>query len=116
MQYQWTILLKSLECFDVHNKYYRGLRSKETIFKLILSNELFPRSVKYTGDKIYYHLLNIDVKPVNHQSYLDNVKNILDSCLNFQEFEDEEQVVSQISDAHDCISEIHDTIKQMYFL
>ncbi|NNF35522.1 MAG: alpha-E domain-containing protein [Saprospiraceae bacterium] len=115
MQYQWTILLKSLECFDVHNNYYRGLRSKQSIFKLILSNGLFPRSIKYTGDKIHFHLTNISVKPDHYTQGMEFIDASLKQCLDFKNYEDEEEVVSQVSEAYDCISDIHTQIKEMYF-
>jgi uncharacterized alpha-E superfamily protein len=115
MQYQWTILLKSLECFDVHNNYYRGQRSRESIFKLILSNGLFPRSIKYTSNKIHFHLNNISVRTDNYPQVMERIDESLNHCLDFNNFEDEEQVVSQITQAYECISAIHSEIKEMYF-
>lgn len=116
MQYQWTILLKSLECFDIHNLYYRGQRSRDGIFKIILANEIFPRSIMYTGQKIYDHLLKISVRPKDYLLTMDNINNSLGECLSFSAFEDEEKVVEHISDTYNCISQIHYDIKKLYFI
>ncbi|NJK84559.1 MAG: alpha-E domain-containing protein [Saprospiraceae bacterium] len=38
MQYQWTITLKSLESFDMHNKFYHNTTSTQSVVEFLIAN------------------------------------------------------------------------------
>ncbi|MEM6966239.1 MAG: alpha-E domain-containing protein [Bacteroidota bacterium] len=115
LQYQWTTLLKSVEAFDIYKKYYRGILSKETIFELILTNSLFPRSLVYSTEKIKFHLQRISVRTEDFDSVFKKIKQRVEECTSFSEFEHEEKVIENIAEAYECISDFHYHISKLYF-
>jgi uncharacterized alpha-E superfamily protein len=115
MQYQWTTLLKSLEAFDVHKNYYKGVMSKKNFFELILASERFPRSVIYTAKKIHEHLAKISVHPADYTTVLNNFTADMEGCLAFKEFDDEEVIMNRLTEAYDCITDFHNDLQKLYF-
>lgn len=115
MQYQWTTLLKSLEAFDVHKHFYKGMLSKENIFELILANERFPRSLIYTAQKIHDHLTKISVHPEEYNKVFNSFTDNMNGCLSFQEFSDEEVITGRLSEAYECITAFHFDLQKLYF-
>ncbi|MEM1122943.1 MAG: alpha-E domain-containing protein [Bacteroidota bacterium] len=115
LQYQFTTLLMCLEAFDIYIKKYQGVRSKKTIFDLVLMNDLFPRSFKYTSLKIKRHLHGISVYPQGHLELKENFDRILAEYLNFDSFSEEDQIISFVDKAYNSISNFHYQIEQLYF-
>ncbi|HMQ46416.1 MAG TPA: alpha-E domain-containing protein [Saprospiraceae bacterium] len=115
LQYQWTTLLKSLEAFDVYKNQNRGVLSREAIFALVLDNGLFPRSLKYSSKKVRSHLAQISVRPVEYEAVIEIFEDKMNNCLNFSDYSNEEEVLSRISEAIECLSNFHYDIQQLYF-
>lgn len=115
LQYQWTTLLKCLESFDVHKGQYKGVVSKETIFELILTNEKFPRSIKYSIKKVLHHFSNISIKHKAFEKTLTGFQSDFEPCMAIENFSDEENVVQSIADMQTCISNFHFEIQKLYF-
>ncbi|MEM6321518.1 MAG: alpha-E domain-containing protein [Bacteroidota bacterium] len=115
LQYQWTTLLMCLEGFDIYKKKYPGARSRRAIFELLLNNSAFPRSLKYTSLKLKKHLSAISVHPEGHQALKDEFDRIVAECLDFDEPENEEEVIQLVDNAYNYISKFHFDIEQLYF-
>jgi uncharacterized alpha-E superfamily protein len=115
ISYQWTILLKSLEAYDVHNTFYRGQRTKENIFKLIFENPIFPRSIAYSVAKIQYAISRISVIPEGFDDLIHYFEHELIECTKGNNFKDEEEVLKLIDDSYKCISQVHYEINRIYF-
>ncbi len=115
-QYQWTILLKSIEAFDVHNRYYKGKGiTEESIFEFILTNELFPRSLAFVFNKIQYHLTNLSVKPAAYPEVLANFEAVKKETLQFNEFSNIDAVLTHLQKTMDKNSAFHFELTKLYF-
>lgn len=115
MTYQWTIMLKSLEAFDMHNNHFRGVRSQDTIFKMIIANELFPRSLSHSTNKILFHLSSISVVPENVETLTHWMEEIIASCKEFSDFDNEEAVVKYLDDTYESLINYHKELSNIFF-
>ncbi len=115
LQYQWTTLLKSVEAFDVYRYQYRGILSKETIFELILENEAFPRSLKYSVKKFRNHIANISVRPTAYEVAMGKIEQTIQDCIQFEDFTKEDDVLQKITEASECLSDLHYDVQNLYF-
>ena len=116
MRYQWTTLLKCMEAFDVYNQSMKGAElNKSTIFKFLLTNELFPRSLGFTLKELLSTITNFSVRPFAYPEVLANFNAGKRECLAFNEFEDVDQVLSHIERSNEILSEFHDEIFKLYF-
>lgn len=114
--YQWAVMLRTVGAFDVHHKLNSNtVMSNETIFKLILSNYLFPRSIKFASHKIHKHLNLISVKTPEVHSLITEVHDKLNSCNDFGEFGNEEAVIEHIEDLTIWTNELHFKIQDLFF-
>ena len=52
-QYQYTVLLKIAEGFDMHRRAYRRRTTQRTVLEFLLSHPLFSRSVLYNLQKLH---------------------------------------------------------------
>ena len=52
-QYQYTVLLKIAEGFDMHRRAYRRRTTQRTVLEFLLGHPLFSRSVLYNLDKVH---------------------------------------------------------------
>jgi uncharacterized alpha-E superfamily protein len=115
VSYQWTILLKSLEAYDIYNKLWPGVKTKQNMFKLIFENENFPRSVAYSLSKITSSISKISVRPEGYDELLGYFNSRLVEAAKFDEFDDEDSVIGHVDDAYESIAKIHSDISNMYF-
>lgn len=115
ISYQWTILLKSIEGYDIYNKLHPGKKTREYIFRMIFKNELFPRSIAYSLHHIRRVLTLIDVKPEEYVTVLDSFDAALIRISNFEDFDDEDKILIHVNEAFEQISKIHTDISNMYF-
>jgi len=115
ISYQWTILLKSIEGYDIYNKLYPGKKSREHIFRLIFNNQKFPRSIIYSLNSVEHGLKLIDVKPVGFDHFLAFLSELQNDVRNFSSYEDEDQVLLHVNVALEKISKIHSEINTLYF-
>ena len=115
VQYQWTILLKSLEAFDVYNNLNKEMKSHDSIFRLLFSNPLFPRSVNYTCNKILEHLNKISVKPPHFESALNDSFICLKDFMAYDNFSNQNEFFDHLGKMHHCIADFHSHINEIYF-
>ncbi len=115
MFYQWTTLLKSLEAYDVYMNINKRQLDKGNIFRLLISNPLFPRSIQYSGDKIKRHFENISARPDGYAEALNDYDVAVTECMRFKDFDEDEKVVSYVDQAFSCISNFHFNIDKLYF-
>ncbi len=54
--YQWPILLKSAESFDMCNRIYKSTPTQNNTLEFLILNQEFPKSVMYNVSKSYKHL------------------------------------------------------------
>lgn len=54
--YQWPILLKSSESFDMCNRYYKATPSRTNSLEFLILNPQFPKSILFNVCKAYEHL------------------------------------------------------------
>ena len=115
-QYQYSILLRSLECFDIYNSYYRGaIITRKSIYDLILNNKLFHRSVISTADKIQKQIERISVRPDNYGGMVEGFNRKKEECFQFADLNDEEKVLDDIQNCNKCFGDLHKQIEQIYF-
>lgn len=115
ISYQWTILLKSIEGYDIYNKLHPGKKSRENIFRLIFNNQLFPRSVAYSLNNVRRGLNLIDVRPSEWEGFIQDFDEALEVIQSFDDFADEDAVLMHVNVALDKISKIHNDLTNMYF-
>lgn len=114
--YQWTILLKSLEAFDVYRVSNRGKpMNSERIFTLILSNPLFPRSTRFTTNYFYKHLSGLSLTSPDFQEVQRNYMASMQLFESFKDFSNDDLVVEHIDDMYGWIANVHEQINQMCF-
>lgn len=115
--YQWSVMLRSVGAYDVHQTINKAtLMSNETIFKLIFSNDMFPRSTRFSTRKIYTHLSKISVASDPVVSFTSGFQDKMNSFNNFSDFSNEEAVIQHIEDMERWLLEAHDIIQDLFFL
>ena len=114
--YQWTILLKSVGGYDVHQTVARTkLMSPETMFPLLIANELFPRSLKYSISKCASHLkrvgqyIQVDSEKFNMTDTLIEQINEIDQDIK------EQLVIHTLEQIQEQMSEYHFAIHSEFF-
>lgn len=115
LRFQWIILLKSLEAFDVHRQVNQQQLTRASIFKLILTNMMFPRSLGYTVHQVIELFNGISVRPPAYEEVRNEIDQTLVTCFHFEQFTDEEKIISGIGDAYNCISQFHNKFEELYF-
>lgn len=114
--YQWNILLRSLEAYDIYNSYYKGAHlSKESVLNLILNNPIFERSIFFTSERIKTHLKGISVRPPGFESMLNSFYTIKGESFKFTNLENEEKVLDDIQKCNKSFASLHTNIEQNYF-
>jgi len=57
--YQWAIMLRSAESFDMYKRYYGQKNSSHTELEFLLFNKAFPKSVAYNLHKVHQNIQDI---------------------------------------------------------
>jgi uncharacterized alpha-E superfamily protein len=57
--YQWTMLLKSAESFDMYKRYYKMNPSRKSALEFLLFNPNFPKSVAYNLNNMQQNVKHI---------------------------------------------------------
>ena len=115
--FQWSVMLRSLGAFDAHHTMNKSSSmSSDTIYKLILSNDMFPRSINFATDKIHKHLTRISVQSESVKDITAKFIEQTESNKNFSSYTDEDAVISHIEDLENWLSEVHEQIQSIFFL
>lgn len=114
--YQWTILLKSVGAYDVHQTVSRKkLMSQETIFPLLLANELFPRSILYSVKKCSTHLSRLSqyiyIAPNNFKM----LKDLSQQLKEIDQQNGEQLVIHTLEQIQEIMSDCHNAIHSEFF-
>lgn len=115
--FQWSVMLRSVGAFDAHqNMNKSNLMSNESIFRLILSNEIFPRSLHFATNKIHNHLNRISVETEAVKAFSNDFDQQKEHFNQFSTYADEDAVISHIEEMETWIAQTHDQIQDLFFL
>ena len=115
LQYQWTILLRTLEAFDISKGMSKGFLDKESIFALVLENDAFPRSLKHSTDQMLRFFKSISVCPEGFYKALDEIHHKIDNQYIYLNYENEDVLLDNIDNYSQVITNFHNTIQKIYF-
>lgn len=114
--YQWTIMLKSVGAYDAHQNHFRKkLMAPETIFELVLSNKLFPRSIHYSTSKFHKHLGAIKYAESILISNKDIIAHMASNLESGRAYSDEALVIQQLDEVFNYMTDWHFKIQKMFF-
>ena len=68
--YFWKNLLVSIGGYQLYVKTYKSIFSVDNIIELISLNEFFPRSIKFSVDKLYTHTMRLEKFNKPHENNL----------------------------------------------
>jgi len=68
--YFWKNLLVSIGGYQLYVKTYKSIFSVDNIIELISLNEFFPRSIKFSVDKLYTHIMRLEKFNKPHENNL----------------------------------------------
>ena len=68
--YFWKNLLVSIGGYQLYVKTYKSIFSVDNIIELISLNEFFPRSIKFSLDKLYTHIMRLEKFNKPHENNL----------------------------------------------
>ena len=68
--YFWMNLLVSIGGYQLYVKTYKSIFSVDNIIELISLNEFFPRSIKFSLDKLYTHIMRLEKFNKPHENNL----------------------------------------------
>lgn len=115
--FQWLVMLRSVGAFDAHqNMNPSNLMSNETIFKLILSNEMFPRSIHFATNKIHNHLTRLSVQSDQAKKISSDFLSRTEQNNTFSAYADEDAVITHIEELEEWISNVNNQIQDLFFL
>ena len=114
MQYQWTITLKSLESFDMHNKFYQNITSTQSVVEFLINNPKFPRSLYYNISHMIRDVSKISIRPEGFAKFVFDLEK-LESDVKFYSFEDNAQLHDFLEDLAKRVASIHDICNELYF-
>ena len=68
--YFWKNLLVSIGGYQLYIKTYKSIFSVDNIIELISLNEFFPRSIKFSVNKLYTHIMRLEKFNKPHENNL----------------------------------------------
>lgn len=114
MQYQWSITLKALESFDLHNRYYQNSTSIKSVVEFLIPNPKFPRSLYYNFSHMIRDIKKISVKPEGFHEFIFMLEKI-ESETKFYKYHDNDQLHDFLDHLMVSVETIHDICNQLYF-
>lgn len=114
MQYQWSITLKALESFDLHNRFYHNNTSIKSVVEFLIPNYQFPRSLYYTLSHLIRDIKKISVKPEGFGDFIFTLEK-LESEAKFFKYVDNDQLHEFLDQLIASVYSIHDICGQLYF-
>ena len=85
--YFWKNLLVSIGGYQLYVKTYKSIFSVDNIIELISLNEFFPRSIKFSVDKLYTHIMRLEKFNKPHENNLNFMAGKLRNQLKYIEFD-----------------------------
>jgi uncharacterized alpha-E superfamily protein len=114
MQYQWTITLKTLESFDMHNRYYQNQTTIKSVVEFLISNGKYPRSFYYNLSHLLVTISKVGIIPEGLSKLKHEVAK-LESKARFFEYEGNSELHDFLDKSIQSIETIHDICTSLYF-
>ena len=115
--FQMSVMLRSIGAYDVHQTINKTtLMTTETIFNLVFSNDMFPRSTISSTRKIYSHLSCIHVESDEVEDFTMDFKSKMNLFNEFSDYSDEDAVIQHIEAMDHWLLESHEKIQDIFFL
>ncbi len=114
--FQYIVLLRCVEAYDLHRLQNRGhSMSLSSIFNLVLTNPLFPRSINFIITNCQFHYNNIEGKSTEDTSIDQEFNRILGSVNEFEDYGNEENILTLLENVDDWSTNLHLKISELYF-
>ena len=114
--YQYIVLLRCVEAYDLHTLQNRGhVMSLSSIFNLILTNNLFPRSITFIINNCQYHYDNIEGRSVFDSSIDQEFTKIINTLNSFKDYGSEENILTLLDNVDNWAQNLHLKISELYF-
>jgi len=114
-EYQWVTLLRSLEAVDMYKIQSKGKFSEEGVLKLILDNDIFPRSIPFATTRALSYFSRIYIKSTGDKEILEQISARLIKVYKAKDFLDIDQTMTNITDIQNCVYDFHNELEKLYF-
>lgn len=113
--YQYTVLLKLLESFDMNRHHYKAAPDREKALEFLILNEDFPRSLAFNLRQIQYFLRKLEIKDKSRNSVGFKVGRMCSQYQYLMFSEIDEKVGAFVSETLNKVYEIHEALEKDYF-
>lgn len=113
--YQYTVLLKLLESFDMNRNHYKSPPDREKALEFLILNIDFPRSMAFNLRQVQYFLRKLGIKDKSAHSVGFKVGRMCSQYRYLMFSEIDANVGEFVADALNKVYEIHDALKKDYF-
>lgn len=114
--FQYIVLLRCVEAYDLHTSQNRGqIMSLSSIFELVLTNDLFPRSLNFIIHNCQFHFNHIKGKPVDKHHIEQDFTTMIQKVNEFEGADNEESILSLLDDVDGWATNIHTKISDLFF-
>jgi uncharacterized alpha-E superfamily protein len=114
--FQYIVLLRCVEAYDLHTSQNRGqIMSLSSIFELVLRNDLFPRSLNFIINNCQFHFNRINGKPADKYNIEQDFTTMIQKVNGFKEADNEESIISLLDDVDGWATNLHNKISDLFF-
>ena len=115
INYQWGILLKSAESFDMSRKFYKALPNKTNTLEFMILNPSFPKSINFNLDKAYKILHDLSKSNVEDKDSLEFKVGKISSTYKYLTVTEVESKLTQfLTETVSNIYDLADAIEEKY--
>lgn len=115
INYQWGILLKSAESFDMSRKFYKALPNKSNTLEFMILNPTFPKSINFNLNKSYRILHDLAKSDIESKGTLEFIAGKLSSTYKYMTVEELEQKLALfLDDTVQSIYKLADFVEEKY--
>lgn len=115
INYQWGILLKSAESFDMSRKFYKALPNKSNTLEFMILNPSFPKSINFNLAKAYRILHDLSKSDIEDQDSLEFKVGKISSVYKYLTVaEVESKLTVFLIDTVNNIYDLADSIEEKY--
>jgi uncharacterized alpha-E superfamily protein len=115
--YQWTMLLKSAESFDMYKRYYKTNSSRRKTLEFLLFNPDFPKSLAYNLNNIQNNIQKIAFQDEQGKGSINFKIGKLATQLQFLTIEEvEENAIEYLNKTLDKIYSLAQVLEQKYLI
>jgi uncharacterized alpha-E superfamily protein len=113
--FQYTVLLKLLESFDMNRHHYRAAPDRQKALEFLVLNPDFPRSIAFNLRQIQYFIKKLGLRGTTSNSVNFKVGRL---CAQFQYLlfsEIEDEIGAFVSGTLNQVYELHEALEKEYF-